>query len=285
MKLSIFTDELGMDLSKGVSILNQWDLTWVDLRGRIFGAPIEALPPEDLPRLRGLLDDHGMRVGCLQSSLAKVHLPEAERRQAEAAKLEGLLRAADALDCHLARVFFYWQPDDPEEQFHLHQLPSVRMEQVLEYFWPLAERAQEAGLTLAFENCGVSVDECLAVLGELRMPEWGLAWDCANEWIGYTMAPDEEQTGEGMAPNDKEIAQRVAHTRCVHVKARGAVPGYANVSVPWSKILTALAEGGMKGPISIETHNPDRDVYSDVDMSRMLLNRIRAAWPEGVSET
>jgi hypothetical protein len=77
--LSIFTDELALDITKALPILQSWGLTHVDLRGRVFGRAAENLSPEQLADLKKLLDDHGMTVGCLQSSLAKVHLPDAAR--------------------------------------------------------------------------------------------------------------------------------------------------------------------------------------------------------------
>ena len=76
MFLSIFTDELGLDITAGLPILKSWGLEYVDLRGRVLGMAAERLPPDKLRELRQLLDDHGMQVGCLQSSLAKVHLPD-----------------------------------------------------------------------------------------------------------------------------------------------------------------------------------------------------------------
>ena len=79
MYISIFSDELGMDIAKGLPIVKSWGLDYVDLRGRLFGAAVEALTPEQLADLKNLLAEHGMRVGCLQSSLAKVHLPDADR--------------------------------------------------------------------------------------------------------------------------------------------------------------------------------------------------------------
>ncbi|MBL7134799.1 MAG: TIM barrel protein, partial [Phycisphaerae bacterium] len=154
---SIFTDELGMDITKGLGIIKSWGLQYVDLRGRVFGQAAEALPAERLGELGKLIDDHGMKVGCLQSSLAKVHLPDADRQRAEAEKLEGIIRLADAIDCRLVRSFHYWQPP-AEERGQLAVRPD-ELQKVLDMFAPLAERARAAGLVLAFENCGVTPDE------------------------------------------------------------------------------------------------------------------------------
>ena len=112
---------------------------------------------------------------------------------------------------------------------------------VLDRFAPLYERAREAGLVLSFENCGVTVDEVLAVLDALNEPGYGLAWDCANEYAWG-----------GALPDEAGFAERVKRTNCVHVKARGLVPGHApeDQDVPWGEILRRLALGGFDGPLA-----------------------------------
>ena len=147
-------------------------ITWTC--GRVFGSACESLPPQRLPELRSLLNVHGVKVACLESSLAKVHLPDADIRKAEAEKLEGIIRAANALDCRLVRSFFYWQP--PRELEGELAVRPDEQQKVLDAFAPLAERAKKAGLILAFENCGVTPEEVLTILEALGVASWGLAW-------------------------------------------------------------------------------------------------------------
>jgi predicted dehydrogenase/sugar phosphate isomerase/epimerase len=266
MRLSVFTDELGQDVTAALPVLRDWAIDTVDLRGRVFDRAIEALTDAQLDELRTLLAAHGMRVGCIESSLAKVHLPTAERCQAEAAKLEGIIRAAQALDCRLVRSFFYWQPDHdlagalavrPDEQ-----------QRVLDCFQPLAERAQQAGLVLAFENCGVTHDEVLAMLDRFRVPSWGLAWDVCNTWN----CPERE------ADHGAFIRRLASHSRLLHVKAAGAVPGLAPFTIPYAEVLEICAAAGLRGPVSVETHNPDPRV-APAEMSRRVVDALRRAWP------
>ncbi|MCK5806380.1 MAG: Gfo/Idh/MocA family oxidoreductase, partial [Lentisphaeria bacterium] len=221
---------------------------------------------EQLIELRTLLDRYGMKVGCIESSLAKVHLPDAERRQQEAEKLEGIIRAADALDCRLVRSFFYWQPDT-ELKGALAVRPDEQ-QKVLDLFMPLATRAQEAGLTLAFENCGVTHDEVITMVEALDIPGWGMAWDTSNTWLC-----EERETDE-----DAFIKRMVSHACLVHVKAGGAVEGVSNFTIPYEKVLQICDCGGMRGPISVETHNPDKTV-SNTDMSKAVVDVLRTAWP------
>ena len=263
---SIFTDELGIDLVEGIPHLKSWELQAVDLRGRVFGKAAESLAPEKLPDLRKLLTDNDMRVGCLQSSLAKVHLPNARRQAAEAEKLEGIIRAADALDCRLVRSFFYWQPP-PELEGELAVRPDEQ-QRVADMFGPLAERAKGAGLVLAFENCGVTPEEVFTMLDLFDVPTWGLAWDVCNSW----------DSDERRADEDAYIARMVKRALCVHVKAKKAVEGTADELIPYDKVLQLCDNAGVQGSVAAETHNPDRSV-SNVEMSRRVVEVIQKAWP------
>ena len=111
---SIFTDELGMDLEQALPILKSWGLNRCDLRSKIMQMPFEKLEADQLRTVKTLLDNAGFRLGCLESSLAKVHLPGPDVIAAEADKLERIIQAADILDCRLVRSFFFWQPPRAE---------------------------------------------------------------------------------------------------------------------------------------------------------------------------
>ena len=263
---SIFSDELGLDITKGLPIIKSWGLEYVDLRGRVFGRSAEGLPADKLADLKKLFDDHGMKLGCIQSSLAKVHLPGAERQKAEAEKLEGIIRLADALDCRLVRSFHYWQP--PKEDRGQLAVRPDELQKVLDMFAPLAERAQKAGLVLAFENCDVTPDEIFTVLDALDVPQWGMAWDVANTWGCEECLEDE----------DAYILRMAKRARLLHVKANGSVIPRDGRYIPYDKVLEVCHNAGMPGPVSVETHNPDRSVANE-EMSRRVVQVVRKAWP------
>lgn len=268
MFLSIFTDELKIDITEGLPILKNWGYSHVDLRGWFYGTHFEKLSVEQLHDLRNLLAEYGMTVGCLQSSLAKVHLPDSERQQAEAKKLEAIIQAADVLDCNVVRSFHYWQPSADRAGTLATELDM--QERVLDMFAPLAKRAEEAGLQLLLENCGVTPDEVFTVLDGLDVPGWGLAWDPHNSWMCQERIDDE----------DGFIDRMLRRTGCLHVKARRAVAGLTpdDELIPYDKILRAYQAAGIAGPVSIETHNPDRSV-TDIEMSQRTTDVIQKAWP------
>ena len=65
MFISVFSDELGMDVTKAVPVISSWGVKHVDFRGLVYGKGIEALSDEQLKDLRKLVDGNGMTVGCL----------------------------------------------------------------------------------------------------------------------------------------------------------------------------------------------------------------------------
>lgn len=274
---SIFTDELGLDLPKVIPYLKEWGLSHCDLRGRIFQRPIENLTDEQLFAVKELLDDNGLAVGCLQSSLAKSHLPDKEGLAEENRKLDRLIRAAGILDCKLVRSFFLWQP--PNGQFEKTGELAVRpdvLSKVLDLFLPLAEKAKEAGLVLAFENCGCTKEECFTMLDALDVPEWGFAWDPKNTWMA-----DKEERERDFDGYIKRLAER---TICLHVKSIGTISddnGAAEL-IPYEKIFAACVAEGFDGPVSVETHNYDKTI-SDAEACKRVLDVVNKAWPSAAA--
>ncbi len=267
MFVSIFTDELKLDVKEAIPMIKSWGVEHVDFRAMVFSKQIHELDGSELRELKKLVDDNGMTVGCLQTSLCKVHLPDAERQKAEEKKLEGIIRAADALDCRLVRTFSYWQPAGTEYGT-LTTRPDA-FGKVMDMFAPIARRAKAAGLVMAFENCGVSPDEVFKVLDGLAVPGWGLAWDVCNDWYC-----DERRENE-----DSYIERMVRRAVCVHVKAGGALNWLKREVIPYRKVLKACDESGLQGPVSAETHNPQK-AFPCKDVSRQVIEVIRLAWPE-----
>jgi len=273
MDLSIFTDETGLELEMAVPVVKEWGLRYVDLRGMVYQHPFEKLSDEQLFSVRKLLDDNGLKVRCLQSSLGKVHLPDAGRLAEEMEKLDRIIRASEILDCKLVRCFYFWQPSDWREckgPGELAVRPDV-LAQVLEVFLPFAEKAKKAGLIFAFENCGCSKEECFAMLDALNVPGWGFAWDPKNSW------------NQDKAERDRDLdgyCDRIARrTIAVHVKSTGTIwfeDGFE--SIPYEKVFESLGKWGFDGPVSIETHNRSTDI-TKVEACAKVLEVIRKAWP------
>ncbi|MHC4247730.1 MAG: Gfo/Idh/MocA family oxidoreductase [Planctomycetota bacterium] len=267
MFLSIFSDELRLDVEQAFPVIRSWGLEHVDLRGLVFRKGCERLTKDELGRVKALLDANGLKLGAFQSSVAKVHLPDKERQAAELEKLEGLVRAADVLGCRLVRSFNFWQPKG-DEKGRLAVQPD-QMQLVLDTFEPVAKRAREAGLVLAFENCGQTCAEVAALLDALAVPEWGLAWDACNGWDSDARERDETEY----------LVANARRARMLHVKAASAIAELGGTVIPWDRILATCSAAGLGGPVSVETHNPSGSPLSHEDASRKTVEFVKKSWP------
>ncbi len=271
MIISVFSDELALDIYEAVPVLKQWGIDTVDLRGRINGKAIERQTDEELRELKAFLDAEGMRVGAIQSSLCKVHLPDKQRQQEELEKLEGIIRAANILDCRLVRSFNYWQYDENDPRVGELAVRPDMLSLVLEMFEPVAKRAKEAGLILSFENCGQSPAEVVAVLDALNVPEWGMAFDLANM---FDILP------EAKGDATEYLAKYIPRANMLHVKARATLSVFDKFrNVPWRRVLAAVSALGMDIPVSIETHNPAGSPYTPQEATKLCVDEIRRCMP------
>ena len=271
MFLSLFTDELAIDFYEALPLFKEWGLTHVDLRGRIGGKDIEYLTDEELKKLRAALDENGLKVGAIQSSLCKVHLPDQERQNAELEKLEGVIRAADALDCRLVRCFNYWQHKETDPELGDLAVRPDELSKVVRMFEPVKKRAIEANLTLSFENCGQTPDEVIAFLDAVKVPGWGMAFDCANM---FDILP--EAKGSAVAYFTKCIYR----ANMIHVKARATLDEFKEYrNVPWAKVLRAVSARTLDMPVSVETHNPKGSPFTPIECTKKVIDAIRKVWP------
>jgi predicted dehydrogenase/sugar phosphate isomerase/epimerase len=280
MYISIFSDELDGSFECALATLSSNGYKSCDLRSNIARKSLHDLDHDALRHVKEQLASHAISIGALQSSLAKVHLPDKETQLAEERKLDGIIRAADALGCRLVRAFNFWQP--PAGVQPLDQDRSA-LDRVLEMFAPLARKAANAGLILALENCGQTPEEVHAILNELGYEKFGLAWDVHNHWNSEACRRNEQAY----------IIQHVRRARMIHVKAESILPELNDSPPPWERILRACSSARMAGPVSIETHNPRNSGISNTEATLRAAGKIRLAWPtatarnihEAVAET
>lgn len=270
MYISIFTDELFSDVKEALPIIKSWGITHVDFRSQINGRGIDNQSDEELHELKGLVDKLGLKVGALQTSLCKVHLPDKERQQKEQEKLEGIIRASRILGTKLVRCFNYWQQEPGDKFFGKLAMMPDQMNEVLTRFEPIRKRAKEEGLVLSFENCGQTPNEVIELLKALNTPEWGLAWDVANY---FDVLP--EATGDCI----DYFTKALKYTNMIHVKSWGVIPELGYKPVPWERVLAGAATLGQDFPVSIETHNPSDSPYSKDEASLKIYEYLKRSWP------
>ena len=272
MYASVFADGLKKDdVKEAFPIIKSWGMEYVDLRECINGKIIHQLTEEELLEVKAQLDALGLKVAAIESYLGKCHLPDEAQMKLEWEKLEGVIRAAKILECNLVRSFFFWQPERVAEAGYgmLKNRPDDR-KKVLELFAPIAMRAKEAGLILAFENCGATCDDVFTFLEDLNIPEFGLCWDVEHDLSDYR-------------PKDwADFFKRcLTRTIMVHVKGKSILPELPGLKAPWDRILAGCAATRRDMPISIE---PGGGVGNEVTTHK-IYELMQKVWPYAVPES
>ena len=272
MYLSLFTDEFYQDVYEVLPKVAAWGMKYVDFRAMINGKPIEKQSVEELKKLKSTLDSLGLKTGVIQSSLCKVHLPDADGVKAEMEKLDGIIRASEILDCNLVRSFFFWQHNQNDPACGELAMRPDALAKVLEMFDPFAKKAKEAGLILGFENCGATPDEVICVLNALNNPDWGMAWDVSNM---FELLPEAKGDCIGY------FTKALKYANMIHVKSRGVsdIPEIDCKKVPWDRVLAGAAVTGKNMPVSIETHVPSSTGLSGEEVTKRCYDYLKKVWP------
>lgn len=273
MYISVFSDEFYEDVYEVLPKIASWGMKYVDFRSMVNGKPIEKQSVEELKCLKAKLDELGLKTGVIQSSLCKVHLPDKERIEEEMEKLEGIIRAAEILDCKLIRSFFFWQHDQHDPHCGELAMRPDALAKVVEMFEPFKKRALEAGLIIGFENCGVTPDEVIAFLKAINVPQWGMAWDVSNM---FEILP--EAKGDCI----EYFTKALNYANMIHVKSRGvsALPELDYKKVPWDRVLAGAAVTAKDMPVSIETHVPQESGISGEEATKRVYDYIKKVWPQ-----
>jgi sugar phosphate isomerase/epimerase len=256
-RVSAITDEIARSPQDAVAFAKQYGLKWVELR-QVPGKRGEyAFLPEDEVRAEAkLLDENGLRVSFLNTSLLKVMIPGIEpvrwakedpakreaRIKADAPRFERRLddlgkaiRAARILGVDKVRVFTGWRAADP-----LSAMPRVA-----EVINEMAAIAASEKIHLLIENEGAcNVGTCAELIALLKLipSKWvGINWDPHN---GASHSEVPFPDGYEMLPK-----KRIGN---VQIKGKSILdyPG----KLDWKTIFHALEKDGYKGQVGLETH-------------------------------
>jgi L-ribulose-5-phosphate 3-epimerase len=255
--LAAITDEFSPDLDTAVRAIADIGMTGVELRV-VFGKNIIDLTDAELDRARGIVAARGLEIVSIASPLLKCVLPDspdvdsrfqqdifASRHTFEdQPRLAGrAFEIAERTGARIIRVFSYWRTVRPEACFD-------RIVRALE---DLAVQAAPHGHIIGLENehaCNIATAaETARVLAAVNHPNLKVVWDPANAYIsGETPYPD----GYRRLPVD-----RIVHVHAKDCRVEGHHPiwgALGECGVDWKGQISALAEDGYKGYISLETH-------------------------------
>jgi Xylose isomerase-like TIM barrel len=279
-RISAITDEIARSSQDAVAFIKQYGLRWVELRS-LPGQKREyfTLSEAELHAEAKLLDENGIHVSFLNTSLMKVSIPgievvrwakdppekKAGRAKAEEEKfarrmedLDKALRAAKILGVDKVRVFTGWRGPDP-----MAHLPRVA--EIINEMAPVAAKEK---IFLLIENeaaCNVGTSAELAALLKMVPSKWvGLNWDPLNGTVHHEVPyPD----GYNLLPKKRILN--------VQIKGKSILDGPQKLD--WAKILDHLARDGYKGEVGLETHIfGDGQIQASHDSMKEILKIVKA---------
>jgi len=279
-RISAITDEIARSSQDAITFAKQYGLKWIEVRN-VPGQRMEyfMLPEDKLRAEAKLMDENGIRVSFLNTSMMKVAVPgiepvrwakdPADRRAArwkadeeKFAKrmdlLNNAMRAAKILGTDKVRVFTGWRAADP----------MAALPRIAEVINEMAVVAAREKTYLLIENegaCNVATSAELVALLKLIPSKWvGINWDPLNETAQKEKPfPD----GYNMLPK-----KRVMN---VQIKGRSILDGPQKLD--WRAIFDTLAKDGYKGQVGLETHIfGDVQIQASHDSMKEILKLVRA---------
>lgn len=256
MDVGVITDEISQDITEALEVMKRCDITIGEIRG-VWGKNSIDLDPDEVGRLKSILDREGVSVCAVASPFYKCDLFEgdkAERGRLHDAADLGLAEQMDVLRkaCDLAetlntdsiRVFSFWRTSDPT--------PEIE-DRIVEMFQEPARYAASRGMKLLLENeyscfLGTGV-ETARVLKRLDNSVIQAVWDPGNAFCG----------GEVPYPDGYEALK--PWTTHIHIKdavreSDGSVR-FCKVGegeLKYAEHISRLKQDGYDGVLSLETH-------------------------------
>ncbi len=263
-RASVFSDEIALDFADACRTARDAGLHYIDIR-KVWGAFSHELPRSRWSEMARILQDHGLRVGVVQSNFGKCPLSGPQYEE-HLRFFPILVEQAHYFGTDTIRVFPFW--NDVKLQYDPPFPGGVRpnlepmLPEIVRRFRPAAELAEREGIHLGFEpehsTFSGSPQEVARIVDAVGSPHVGVAWDVSNGW-------DDLPLEEAYALFRGRIVN-------VHVKERALSPDerrrfvaagseprrqpalLGTGALPWPWIIRTLEQDGYRGLYSIETH-------------------------------
>jgi sugar phosphate isomerase/epimerase len=262
-----FADEVSKDFEEAVRLGVDAGARAIELRGGIWGKSVTTATDDDVARMQEVLERHGARIGVIGSPVGKCsHEDEDEYRQ-HLQFFDRMVELARAFDVKVIRGFAFWNPRRDERQRpNLDEYLPI----IVEKLTPIVKRAEEAGVTYAFETETSTMtgtcEETRRVIDALgNSPALASCWDVNN---GY---------GGGELPMPDGYAHVRGLVRHVHVKPNkdNNIETVSATSITYEQVLQTLLDDGYEGCASIEHWGTPELMLDGVRQLSALLRRVQ----------
>ncbi len=275
MYASMMTDELGMDLREALPIIKSWGYKYVDLRWRVFGCAMEEMPDDTAREVKRYLDENGMKVAMLHSSIGKVEKAwEKDVFEGQMEKARRIVSVAPILGANTVRMF----PLKPEGLTEFGNLDENHpdFQKIIDLNEPIFRYFYENGLSVALENAAFHINDALNIVKVFSKYGAFIAWDQMGGWILRDQTEPVDDYFKRIAPYVKNIHAKAFALPQYRLHFEMGPQGATAGVLPWGKFMRALREAGSDGPISVETQHVliTKDKPSQLEANQWLAEFV-----------
>ncbi|WP_405474425.1 sugar phosphate isomerase/epimerase family protein [Paenarthrobacter ilicis] len=252
--LSGFGDEVDPDPAVQAAVLLALGASHIEVRSA-WGTNVSELAPEDVVRLKGILDDKGLKVSAVASPIGKVDVSLPVEH--EVTRLRQIISVAKGLGTKYVRIFSFYRAEG-QSQDEIRDAVMERME-------ALAKEAAGQDIVLLHENekgiYGDTPERVLDIMESVKSPALKVAWDNANfvqvgvkpytegyallrPYLEYLQVKDAIATTGEVVPSgegDGELEETIAAL---------AADGYTGFASLEPHLASAHELGGYSGPVA-----------------------------------
>jgi sugar phosphate isomerase/epimerase len=246
LKIAINTDAISQDFETAVLLGVEWGIEYFELK-RLYGRRVPDITDDEIRLIQKVLNENEVKLSSLAPGLFKIPLDKELISREMGVRFEQTVALADQLKTRSIVIFGFVRDDLRSEADALHQIIDV--------FGPLAERAEQEGITLFIENdrglWGESPASVHHILSGVNSPALKLNWDPGNLIGAFPEAP---------YPTSYDLVKEyVGHLHVKDAKAVNGGSGYAHAmmgsgDVDWVGQFERLILDGYEGYCVIEPH-------------------------------
>ncbi|MFB0546551.1 MAG: sugar phosphate isomerase/epimerase family protein [Anaerolineae bacterium] len=260
-KLGIITNSISQDIVHALDVAKQLGIRHVEIHS-LWGKSIENLSDQEIRQVKEFITDRELEVSCVSSTVFlrcrlgpggkivwETSFISSEGNYAAHIKmLKRAIEMADILETPVVRCFGFWKEDEMTASF---------WQEMVQRFQEPVRMVEEAGMTLALENCPHSniptAGTARKFLEEIASPHLKLLWDPVNAY-----ASGEVDYLAGYQQVKSEVAH--VHIKDVILGPNGEREYVAiddgEMDIP--RLLQALAREYYNGVLSLEnTYVPE----------------------------
>lgn len=256
--LSAFADEIDMDLKTQMDALDLHGIKYIEMRG-VNGKNLTQHTLDEVAQIKSQLDARGFKISSIGSPIGKISITDEFEPHLEL--FRHTIEIAKILETKYIRMFSFYIPKGDD--------PIIYRDEVMRRLTDFVKTAEGSGLVLLHENekdiYGDTAERCLDILETMNCDYFKAVFDPANF----------VQCNVETYPHAYELLRPYVvymHIKDALYSDHSVVPaGLGDGKV--KEILSALAESGYEGFLSLEPHLGSfkgmAELEMDIDISNM----------------